>query len=325
MVSGWTPGSKDGADPPPSHAADEMSGNEQLRLHLDSARQMDKAGNDEAALGEYERVLQLDRNNFTAMRRLCVLYDRRGSRDDFKKAEDLYQKIAKLHPKDADIWNDWGYSLYLRTEKEHNTENWLEAEKKLRHALELNPQHDRAHENLGLVLGGLDRYPEALGEFRAAHLSESEAHVNMAFIYITKWKLEDAKQECRIARDKDPSNSKALDLLTALDQPPRSRDKMVGGKRKALTPDEEEQEHEAARREVAARFGNIAALADDKGGAGQPITGPIRAGGQMWMPVSPKASTLPVLLAPVPPAAPTTTLPPPVPPAGSGTTGTISF
>lgn len=191
---------KEGDEAPPSRAGGDLSADDQLRLHLDAARRMDKAGQDDGALAEYERVLALDPANYTAMRRLCVLYDCRGDKDDFKKAEELYRKVTKLKPKDPDVWNDWGYSFYLRTGKEACQENWAEAEKKLRQALKLDPQHARAHANLGLVLGQMGRYDEALREFRAAQLSESEAHCDLAFVYLTKGKLEDAKQECRIAR-----------------------------------------------------------------------------------------------------------------------------
>ncbi|HEX5269897.1 MAG TPA: tetratricopeptide repeat protein, partial [Gemmataceae bacterium] len=173
------------ADPAPP-AADGLAAPEQLRLHLDTARQLDQGGNDEGALVEYERILALDRANYTAMRRLAVLYDRRGGRDDFKKAEELYRKVADARPKDPDVWSDWGYSLFLRTDKETCKENWAEAEKKLRQAIKLDPQHARAHTNLGLVLGQLDRYDEAYREFRAAKLNDGEAHCDMAFVYWQK-------------------------------------------------------------------------------------------------------------------------------------------
>jgi len=295
QLTGGLVGGKDGFDPQAPPRSDQLTSNEQLRLHLDTARQMDQAGNDEAALAEYERVLQLDPSNLTAMRRLCVLYDRRGSREDFKKAEEFYQKIAKARPKDPDVWNDWGYSLYLRTDKEHNKENWAAAEQKLRHALELDPKHARAHGNLGLVMGELDRYPEAYREFLAAHLSESEAHCDMAFVYATKGRFEDAKQECRLAREKDPANAKALDLLTKLEQPMRSRDKTAGRStgsvRTPLTPEEEEKEHEFARRMVAG--------ADDKAAPAPVPPGAFRANGQMWMPIH--SGPMPVLPAATPP------------------------
>src|SRR5262249_5894362 len=149
------------------------------------AQEMDTAGNDEGALQQYEKILAAEPGNPIAMRRLCVLYDRRGA---FEKAEPLYKKLAALHPKDADLIADWGYSCYLRAGKE----NWAEAEKKLRRALELNPGLARAHNNLGMVLGQRERYDDALREFRVAGLSEAQAHCNLAFVYWTKYRLDEA-------------------------------------------------------------------------------------------------------------------------------------
>jgi Flp pilus assembly protein TadD len=316
FITSGTPAPKGGGEVAPLRNSDDLPANDQLRLHLDTAKQLDTGGNDQGALEEYERVLQLDRTNYTAMRRLCVLYDRRGSRDDFKKAEEVYRKVADLRPKDADVWSDWGYSLFLRTDKENCKENWAEAEKKLRQALKLDPQHARAHTNLGLVLGQMERYDEAYREFRAAQLSESEAHCDMAFVYWQKGKLEDAKQECRIARDKDPALAKASEMLTVLEQAGHPHEKGgplargEGRPRNSMTAAErEEAEHEAARRAVAGLSGGTSASLPMPSGAmsapddGKVVkwqtSGPIvMPSGSQWMPT--KAGAAPAPTAPTP-------------------------
>ncbi len=219
LVASWSPAPKAGDTAGAPLRTDELTAKDQVRLYLETAHAMDKAGNEDGAREQYERVLEHDPSNYTAMRRLCVLYDDRGGRDDFKKAEELYRKVAKVRPNDADIWSDWGYSLYLRTEKENCKDNWTEAEKKLRQALKLDPHHALAHNNLGLVLGQLDRFEEAQREFRAATSSDADAHCKMAFVYWTRGRLDEARQECRLARDKDPSNVKVRDLQAVLEQP----------------------------------------------------------------------------------------------------------
>jgi Flp pilus assembly protein TadD len=308
LVTSGVSSPKENADLAPARGSNDLTATDQLRLHLDAARNMDKAGNDEGALAEYERVLALDSVNLTAMRRLCVLYDRRGSKDDFKRAEELYRKVAKARPKDADVWSDWGYSLYLRTEKEGCKENWAESEKKLRQALKLDPQHARAHGNLGLVLGQTERYDEAFREFRAAQLNDSEAHCDMAFVYWTKGQLEQARQECRLAREKDPSNSKARDMLAALDQSSHPHTKPAGSSRadgrkpraSTLSDADWQAEREAARRVVAggAVAAPIAPAATD--GRGAPSPGPIvMPSGARWMPVNSGAAPAGKLPAPV--------------------------
>jgi Flp pilus assembly protein TadD len=327
LVTTLTPAPKDGGDLTPMRGPDQLPAGDELRLHLETAREMDQAGNDEGALPEYEKVLELDRSNYAAMRRLCVLYDRRGGREDFKKAEELYRKVAAARPKDPDVWSDWGYSLFLRTDKENCKENWAEAEKKLRQALVLNPQHARAHTNLGLVLGQLDRFDEAYREFRAARLSEGEAHCDMAFVYWQKGRLEDAKQECRLARDKDPGLAKANDMLAVLEQAGRPHDKGgPGGRHGPMTAAQEAAEHEAARRYVAGMTSGSApppatptatvttttTPVTPTWQSSEPITMP---SGTRWMPTKPGATTLPPVPAPAP--APV--------PSSAGNAGTIEF
>lgn len=330
LVASWAPGPKPGDALAPARNDDDLPVDKQVRLCLDAGREMDKAGNDDGALDQYERVLALDPSNFTAMRRLCVLYDRRGSREDFKKAEELYRKVAKARPNDADVWSDWGYSLYLRTDKENCKENWAEAEKKLRRALEINPQHARAHTNLGLVLGQMERYDEALREFRSAQLDEAEARCDLAFVYWTKGKMEEAKQECRTAREKDPSCVKARDLLAALEQAPHRRDDGKGGRAgrgpgsrdgrvsraATLTAADWEAEREVARKAVGGEVG----AAPSPGGTG---ASPWQSPGVIqalhhagWMPVTP-GSPPTIKVPPTPPAVP-------APPEG-GTPGVVTL
>src|SRR5262249_40708486 len=156
----------------------------------------------------------------------------------------------------------------------------------------------------------LERYDEAVREFRAAHLSESEAHCNLAFIYATRGRMEEAKQECRIARDLDPANAKAAEFLGELEHPSHPRDQTAGAGRPGssrrekggpragwLTAAQWEAEHEAARRAVGgaapAPVGGAAPAADagpvaPPAGPVAPPAGPVvMPSGKRWMPVSP--------------------------------------
>jgi Tfp pilus assembly protein PilF len=170
---------------------------------------LEKNGDDEAAIEQFNKVLERDPNHLAALQHLAALHDHRC---EFNEADAVYQKLAKTHPRDADVFSDWGYSYYLRN-------NWPEAEKLLRRALELNSHHERAHCNLGLALGQQGRYPEALREFQAAPMNEAEAHCNLAFVYWSQNKLDDALRECRLARQMDPHCVKAKDLLARLEAP----------------------------------------------------------------------------------------------------------
>ena len=170
---------------------------------------LEKRGDDEAALGQFEKVLERDPDNAVALQHLATIRDRRC---EFSEAEKVYQKLAKVRPRDSNVFSDWGYSHYLRN-------NWVDAEKQLRHALELNSHNEHAHCNLGLVLGQQGKFPEALREFQAAPMSEAEAHCNLAFVYWSQNKIDDAQRECRLARQMDPQCVQAKDLLARLEAP----------------------------------------------------------------------------------------------------------
>jgi Tfp pilus assembly protein PilF len=190
---------------------------DELKVTLQMGKSFDDNGNDEGAIEQYEKVLKLDPNGMAVVRRLCLLYDRQRQ---FAKADEMYRKLERLHPNDAELLADWGYSYYLRVGKEH----YVEAEKLLRRALAIDPKLARAHNDLGLVLGQMERYPEAFNEFRASGLTEAEAHCDMAFVYWWKKKdgqdmLSQAKAEAKLAVQKDPSCVQARELLAQLENP----------------------------------------------------------------------------------------------------------
>jgi Flp pilus assembly protein TadD len=203
-------------------ASGDLTRDQALKTCLTYAESLDKNGSDEAAVEQYEKVLRLSPDHPIATRRLAVLYDRRA---DFTRAEAAYRKLAKTHPRDADLMCDWGYSFYLRND-------WKEAEAKFRRALELDKRHIRARCNLGLALGQQDRFAEALQAFREAGLDEADAHCNLAFVYWTKSRFDEAERECFLARQKNPSCSKAKDLLVQIEEAKKPRSEHTAARSK---------------------------------------------------------------------------------------------
>jgi Tfp pilus assembly protein PilF len=276
---------------PASH--DELPKDKAIQTCLTYARSLDKNGNDEAAIDQYERLLRLCPDHPEAVRRLAVLYDRQA---DFSKSEVAYRKLAKLHPRDADLMCDWGYSYYLRN-------NWREAEARLRRALELDKKHTRARCNLGLVLGQEDRFDEAFQLFLQAGLDQSDAHCDMAFVYWTRGvKYYDrAKRECLLARQLNPACSKAMELLAQLDEAQRPRTERAAAK--PTTPER------PAKPQVTS----------DKGGEKYPLP----AG---WSRVGAKPAVQEFAPTGTPAAAPPVAEPQPVAPASSGVVqGTVTW
>ncbi len=110
------------------------------------------------------------------MHRLGVLYDKQGK---FEKAREYYGKALKHRPNDAELLCDIGYSYYLQ-------QNWKESESHLRSAVKIDPQLERAHNNLGLVLARMDQPDAALAAFRKAAGDSDVALANFNYVFAEK-------------------------------------------------------------------------------------------------------------------------------------------
>jgi tetratricopeptide (TPR) repeat protein len=191
----------------------ELSPASSAKLNLTMAQVMEKSGHPAEAIFHYEKARQSDSSLHVAAH-LARLYDRVG---DGNHALAEYQRALKEDPKDAETLTSLGYFHYSRGE-------WALAEENLRHALTINPRLPRAWVNLGLTLGEQGQYPQSLEAFRKA-VSEAEAHSNLAFIYTTQGKREEAKQEYRQALDLNPNLAIARRALEKLEHPELSAGK----------------------------------------------------------------------------------------------------
>lgn len=108
------------------------------------------------ARAAYEHAIDADPAFAEAHHRLGVIADR-GS--DFPLADRHYNKAHELKPSDPSILSDMGFSLYLRKQDR-------EAERLLKQALELDPQHADANGNLAQVCVRQKRYDEAFAALK---------------------------------------------------------------------------------------------------------------------------------------------------------------
>jgi Tfp pilus assembly protein PilF len=197
--------------------ADESDANKKLELPakdaaracLATAQLLDKQGKCAEAAFEYEKAIANDQSlNKTVCRRLAVIYDHLG---DFAKADREYEKALALHPKDAALLNDVGYSHYLRGD-------WTLAEDYLRQAVSINPGHKTAWINLGMTLVQRNQLDQAFEAFNHA-VPEPEAHCNIAFAYSLAGKHQEAIREYRRALELAPDLEKARAALLKLEHP----------------------------------------------------------------------------------------------------------
>jgi Flp pilus assembly protein TadD len=187
-------------------AAKSLPPNEGAHLCLQLAETMEQRGYYAEAANQCEKARQLN-PKLDLSYRLALLYDQMG---DGPRALTEYQRAVSLKPRDANLLSDLGYCYY-------NNGNWAEAEKALRQALEIDGKHQRARINLGLTLGMQGQYDEALETFSSV-VSPAEAHCNLAFVFLTQGKRDEAQQAYRKALTLDPNHPLARAALAKFEE-----------------------------------------------------------------------------------------------------------
>ena len=122
---------------------------------------------------EFKAALAVSPAYAPAWAGLGITYDLLGGRS--AEAVRAHRKAVKYGPREADYWNNLGFSLYA-------AERIDEATEALQKALELDPSLVVAHNNLGFAYGKRGRYDAAWREFRAALGDQGAAH-NLALVY----------------------------------------------------------------------------------------------------------------------------------------------
>jgi hypothetical protein len=116
----------------------------------------------------------------------------------------------------------------------------------------MDRHNKRASSNLGLVLGQEGRFQEAFEAFRDAGSSEADAHSNLAFIFLTKGKLEDARRECLVAQQLNPACKPARNMLAKMDAEGKDAPKAVASRPGRTAP--RQLDREAVRRSLPPEF-----------------------------------------------------------------------
>ena len=186
----------------------ELSNQQAAEVHVGLGRSLEQRGDLSQAMASYQEAQKRDPNCLAACLRLGALYDRQGKSQE---SAAQYARAVKIAPKNADVYCDLGYSLYLQR-------NWADAECNLRKAISLKADHSRARNNLGLVLARTDRLDEAAAEFREGGCSAPGAYVNVAFALTLDRRWQEAKLQYEHALAVDPSCQPAREGLSSLEK-----------------------------------------------------------------------------------------------------------
>ena len=176
---------------------------EQQKVAL--AKLSEERGSEADARHIYEEVIKKNPEHQEAHRRLAIMATKEGK---FAEADAHFQKAWAIGPQTTTLLCDMGYRLYL----EHRL---TEAEALLRQAVEREPQNAVANNNLGLVLGQLNRFDEALQCFRRVN-GEAEAHANMGYVLAQLGRNQEAAFAFNQALTNDPSMRSAANGLLAI-------------------------------------------------------------------------------------------------------------
>lgn len=169
---------------------------------LTQGRNMEKAGKYPEARKLYQKLIVAHPDRFESYHRLGVVADRQKR---YREAQALYAQAIRREPRNAELFNDLGYSLFLQGKLE-------KAEIAMLKAVALSPSDSKYRNNLGMVLAHMDRYEEALAEFRRAG-SDADAFYNLAFVLTAKNRDADATDCFRLALAADPDHEASRQAL----------------------------------------------------------------------------------------------------------------
>lgn len=172
---------------------------EKMGVQLALARSLEKQGKDDEAIRVYRDAIQKHGDRDEAIHRLAVLCDKQGRSQE---AADYFAKALKMAPDNATLYCDVGYSHYLRGQ-------WNEAFVHLNRALAIQPEYQRAHINMGMLLARTGRPAEAFAAFRRAGCSPSQAHANIGYASAFASQWQDSEHHFALALADDPENAQA--------------------------------------------------------------------------------------------------------------------
>lgn len=175
------------------------------RTKLGMAKLLESQGQTERAGKLYRELARLDPKDAEPPHLLALLEAMQGRSE---QAGEYFEQALKLAPRDVDLLNDYGYWLY-------EADRLDDAERQLMLALQVNPEHKQAINNLALVVGRRGRFDESLALFKRVG-SDAEAHSNVAYVYAQLGQLKAARAHYVKALELDPRLNAAAEALAQL-------------------------------------------------------------------------------------------------------------
>jgi Tfp pilus assembly protein PilF len=205
-VAGWAKG-KHAAGPAHGTAQKPKRDSREYHDEMGRAVLLEKSRKYDQARVIYEGLTQSNPERYEAFHRLGVVADREKR---LREAERMYSQAVRLEKNDPELFNDYGYCLFLQGKLDH-------AELTLLKAVGLEPRNQRFRNNLGMVYGHQRRYQEAMEQFRIAG-TDADAFYNLAFVLAAQDQIDKAKNCFHMSLRADPSYKKAQQALQSFEE-----------------------------------------------------------------------------------------------------------
>jgi len=179
--------------------------------HFAAGMLFERQGQFDLAVAQYRKAVALNHNYVAAYHRLALLLSATGQH--LEAAETLQRAVAQ-RPENAVLRNDLGFEWML-------AQQWDDAERELRKAIELQPDLAASHINLGMVLAKSGRFGESLSAFQTV-LPEADAYYNLGLMFRGQQMYPEAANAFREVLTLNPQFTAAktqLDQITQRTEP----------------------------------------------------------------------------------------------------------
>ncbi|MHA7841228.1 MAG: tetratricopeptide repeat protein [Gammaproteobacteria bacterium] len=159
---------------------------------LQTAAALRKAGKFDLAKNIYQKILQAESNNFSAINALAVLH---AQANEPEKAETLFQHAIQLRPTNADLFFNLG-CLY------HSLKQWDKAIETYETGLQLNESHAGSHNNLGNIYKEQEDFERARTHYKKAIEADANhvnSYIGLAAIHFNLGEIKEAEATFRKA------------------------------------------------------------------------------------------------------------------------------
>lgn len=162
--------------------ANPLSDNEQRRLCIATAQRLSEAGHAHEAVELYLKAEGLKGQTQVFDRELAPLF---AAAERYAESLDRYQKLIAKSPHDVELRLNYAWVLMDAGEPE-------KSESVLREVLRNEPSHERARNNLAVLLVKSKRYDQAFTEFSRT-VGEAAAHYNLGVLLVDAGETELAR------------------------------------------------------------------------------------------------------------------------------------